>query len=394
MSNYRPIETRSAQPIETREQQDDPLAAVVAGVEELRSAAEQHRSQLDERLATETRAIGGRLTALETRLNRPGQQEQRNDEDAEMRAFLDYARRGVLPTGDEQRALDTGTSGGGGGYTVPENFVAELLRNIVQFSPVRSVARVMSISSASVKLPKRTGTMTAAWVDEGDDSDETSPTFAQVTVPAYEARCYSDISNQLLEDSGLDLSAELAFDAAEEFGRLEGAAFLKGTGTGQPSGILADTAITTGAKISGNASTLGTAPAELLIDLFYSLKPFYRAGATWGMNGTTLAAVRKLKDTTGQFLWQPSLQADEPATLLGRPVLELPDMDDVGAGKFPIILGDFAQGYRIVDRIALSALRDPYSAAVSSQTRFHWRRRTGGAVVKAEAFKALKVAAT
>ncbi|GLT01500.1 hypothetical protein GCM10007897_28940 [Sphingobium jiangsuense] len=398
MTLHNPIEIRSAQPIETREQQqDDPLAAVVAGVEELRSAAEQHRSQLDERLGNEVRTIGDRIAALETRLNRPGtgQQQQDNGPDAEIRAFLDYARRGVLPQGHEQRALDSGTtSGATGGYTVPENFVAELLRNIVQFSPVRSVARVMSIGSASVKLPKRTGTMTAAWVDEGDDSDETSPTFAQVTVPAYEARCFTDISNQLLEDSGLDLSAELAFDAAEEFGRLEGAAFLKGTGTGQPSGILADTAITTGAKISGNASTLGSAPAELLIDLFYSLKPFYRAGATWGMNGTTLAAVRKLKDTTGQFLWQPSLQAGQPDTLLGRPVLELPDMDDVGAGKFPIILGDFAQGYRIVDRIALSALRDPYSAAVSSQTRFHWRRRVGGTVVKSEAFKAVKIAAS
>lgn len=390
MKHLPPLETRSALPVETR-QDPDPLAEATQAVTELRAAAEAQNT----RHQTEVAALIERLAALETRANRPGTgTETTTEPNAEMRAFLDFARHGVLPHGHEQRALDSGTAGTGGGYTVPETFVAELLRNIVQFSPVRSVARVMSIGGASVKLPKRTGTMTAAWVDEGDDSDETSPTFAQVTVPAFEARCFTDISNALLEDSALDLSGELAFDAAEEFGRLEGAAFLKGTGTGQPSGILADTAITTGAKVTGNASTLGSAPADLLIDLFYSLKPFYRANATWGMNGTTLAAVRKLKDTTGQFLWQPSLQAGQPDTLLGRPVLELPDMDDVGAGKFPILLGDFAQGYRIADRIQLSALRDPYSAAVSSQTRFHWRRRVGGAVVKAEAFKALKVAAS
>ena len=397
MTVHSNIEIRSAQPIEIREQQlDDPLAAVVAGVEELRSAAEQHRSQLDTRMADELRARDERIAVLETRLNRPGAgQQQGGGQDAEIRAFLDYARRGVLPQGHEQRALDTGTTGGAtGGYTVPEQFVAELLRNIVQFSPIRSVARVMTIAGGSVKLPRRIGTMTAAWVDEGDDSDETTPTFAQVNVPAYEARCYTDISNQLLEDSGLDLAAELAFDAAEEFGRLEGATFIAGTGVGQPSGILADAAITTGAKPTGNASTLGSAPADLLLDLFYSLKPFYRTSATWGMNGTTLAGIRKLKDSTGQYLWQPAVAAGQPDTLLGRPVLELPDMDDVGAGKFPIILGDFAQGYRIVDRISLSALRDPFSAAVSSQTRFHWRKRVGGTVVKAEAFKAVKVAAS
>ncbi|WP_332712643.1 phage major capsid protein [Pelagibacterium mangrovi] len=392
MKHLFPLETRMAQPVETRE--DDPLAAATAAVEQLSRTAEEHRTAMDERLATELRTRDDRIAALETRLNRPGSsQDNHDDGDTEMRAFLDYARRGVMTA--EHRALDSGTADAGGGYTVPETFSAELLRNIVQFSPIRSVARVMTIAGGSVKLPKRTGTMTADWVDEGDDSDETSPTFAQVNVAAHEARCYTDISNQLLEDSGLDLAAELAFDAAEEFGRLEGISFVKGTGTGQPSGIITDTAVAAGAKLTGAASTLGTAPADLLIDLFYSLKPFYRANATWGMNGTTLAAVRKLKDTTtGQFLWQPGLQAGQPDTLLGRPVIELPDMDDVGAGKFPIILGDFMQGYRIVDRIALSSLRDPYSAAVSSQTRFHWRKRVGGAVVKAEAFKALKVAAS
>lgn len=384
MTKHMKIETRSALPLEIRSDDDgDQLAAATAAVEEIRTAATAFETRQTEAL----RAANDRIAALETRLNRPGtQQENRNDEDVEMRAFLDYARTGTMSA--ENRALDTGTATGG--FTVPDNFTAELLRNLVQFSPIRSVARVMSVASASVKLPKRTGTMTAAWVDEGDDSAETSPAFGQVNVPIFEARCYTDISNQLLEDSGLDLASELAFDAAEEFGRLEGVAFVNGSGTGQPSGILNDATVKSEATVTGDVSTLDVS----LIDLFYSLKPFYRANSTWGMNGTTIATVRKLKDSNGQYLWQPALQAGEPATLLGRPVLELPDMDDFAAGNFPIILGDFAQAYRIVDRISLSALRDPFSAAVSSQVRFHWRRRVGGAVVKAEAMKAIKVSAT
>ena len=110
------------------------------------------------------------------------------------------------------------------------------------------------------------------------------------------------------------------------------------------------------------------------------------------MNRTTIGAVRKMKAGDGDYLWRDSLSEGNPPTILGRPVVELPDMPDVAADANPIVFGDMRQGYRIVDRVALSVLRDPYSRATNGQTRFHARRRVGGDVVKAEALRLLKVA--
>ena len=138
----------------------------------------------------------------------------------------------------------------------------------------------------------------------------------------------------------------------------------------------------------GNALT-----ADGLIDLYHQVKSPYRVGGVWGMNSTTLGQVRKLKDgTSGQYLPTTAGIAGAPATtLLGRPVLEVPDMQDVGAGAFPVVFGDFKSGYRVFDRIAASILRDPYSQAAKGMTRFHGRRRLAAGVSKAEAFRKLKI---
>jgi HK97 family phage major capsid protein len=126
--------------------------------------------------------------------------------------------------------------------------------------------------------------------------------------------------------------------------------------------------------------------------MMYSLPAYYRNRSSWMMNGTTLATVRKLKDGQGNYLWQPSFQAGQPETLLGRPVVEAVDMPDLASGTFPIAFGDFATAYRIYDRVALSVMRDPYSLATRGLVRFHARRRVGGGVVMGAAIKKLKMA--
>lgn len=391
MTLHNSIEVRSPQPIETREQQqDDPLAAVVAGVEELRSAAEQHRTQLDERLATETRTIGDRISALETRLNRPGtgQQEQRQDEPAaEQRAFNSFVRSGVeRMDADEVRALTVSTDTAGG-YLAPEQFVRELDRNLVLFSPIRSAARVSPASSGEIILPKRTGTMTASWGGETTPATGTQPTYGQQKINVYELKCYVDVSNTLLEDSAFDLDRELAFDFAEEFGRAEGAAFVAGDGTGKPNGLL-NTAGLTGLTAAAAAFT-----ADELIDLYHALPGAYAARAVWAMNRTTIGIVRKMKNAAGDYLWREPISEGNPATILGRPVVEFPDMPDPDAEEIPVVFGDFGSGFRIFDRVNLSVLRDPYSQQVNGLVRFHARRRVGGGVTKAEAFRTLTMPA-
>jgi HK97 family phage major capsid protein len=109
-------------------------------------------------------------------------------------------------------------------------------------------------------------------------------------------------------------------------------------------------------------------------------------------NGTTIASLRKMKDSQKQYLWQPAVAAGQPETFLGRPIIEAVDLPDPNTGTFPILFGDFASAFRIYDRIALSLLRDPYSQATSGLTRFHARRRVGARVVRPEAVRKLKCA--
>ena len=142
--------------------------------------------------------------------------------------------------------------------------------------------------------------------------------------------------------------------------------------------------------LNGHATNLS---ADALISLLYALPAAYRNSGSWVMNGTTLATVRKLKDaSSGDYLWQPGLQAGQPETLLGRPVVEMVDMPDVSAGTFPIAFGNFDLGYRIVDRLDMSILVNPYLRATDGITRFHATRRVGGAVIRPAALRKLKMA--
>jgi HK97 family phage major capsid protein len=378
-------------PIEIRDEggADPDLTAATEAVEELRAAVERDRTATNERLTTELRAVTERLAGIETRLNRPGAitEPPANETPIEQRAFAAFVRRGrEVLSADEIRALRV-SDDTAGGYLAPEQFVAELIRNLVEISPIRQLARVMPTSSGAVMMPKRTGTLTASWTGETEDKPETQPAYGQVEIPVNESSCYVDVSNQLLEDAAIDIAAELALDFAEEFGRLEGLAFVSGNGVKKPEGFMVNAGVQSVAN--GHATELR---ADGLIDLMHALPEFYRSRGSWTMNGSTIGAVRKLKTTDGQYLWRESLAEGNPPTILGRPVVEANDMPDIGGGTFPIAFGDFMQAYRIVDRITLAVLRDPYSVATKGLVRFHARRRVGGQTVKAEAIRKLEMA--
>jgi HK97 family phage major capsid protein len=381
------IEVRSALPIETRE--DDPLAVATAAVEELRAAAEERHTAHE----TEVRGLTERLAAMETRLNRPGQQqEQRSDEpSAETRAFGVYLRRGAAALNpEEHRALTVGNDASAG-FLAPETFGSEIIRATAEFSPIRNYARVITIAGPEIKYPKRLTGTNAQWVAEIEDRPESGLTYGQVTLAPYELATFVPVSKQLLEDSAYDVEAELRNAFAEDFGFKEGAAFVAGNGVGKPKGILVAEGIQT--VVSGAASTLGSAPADMLIDAMAKLPSVHAQNGAWMMNRTVLASIRKLKDAQGAYLWQPSIQAGQPSTLLGRPVIEAVDMPNVAAGAFPIVFGDFS-GYRIVDRVGLSVLVDPFTRATNGITVFHARKRVGGDVTHPDRFVKVKIAAS
>jgi HK97 family phage major capsid protein len=263
---------------------------------------------------------------------------------------------------------------------VPETFLRELMRNLVEFTPMRSVARVQQVSGNPVLLPKRLSNLTAQWVAEEAEHGLSEPAYGQQSIPIFEARVSVEVTNGLLEDAAFDIGAELARDFAEEFARLESVAFVNGNGVTEPQGWrIAIT--TTGATIT----------ADSLIDLYHSIPSVYADRGTWLMPRSVMATARKLKATgTGNYLWVESLQPGNPPSILGRPVVEAPDLTAVGSpSPATIAFGDWSRAYRIFDRVGLEVLRDPYTAARRSVVVFHARRRVGGAVVDASAVRGL-----
>lgn len=380
MKHFNPLETRA-------EPEDNPLAAATAAVEELRTGFAEYRTG-SEATITELRT---QLTDLETRMNRPGgaNPPENGEVPIERRAFTNFLRRGrEAMEADEVRALIVGDDTKGG-YLAPAEFQAEVIKGIVEISPIRQAVRVGSTGAGSVILPKLTGRPTANWVGEDEERDETTMTYGQLEIPVHELACFIDVSLRLLEDSAINVESEIATELSQEFAGKESAAFSDGNGVKKPLGIQQATGIAE--VVNGHATNLS---ADALISLLYAMPAQYRKTGSWLMNGTTLGTVMKLKDGQGQYLWQPSYQAGQPSTILGRPVIEDPTMPNIASGAFPIYYGDFSKAYRIYDRVGMSILRDPYTQATKGMVRFHARRRVGGGPVLTEALRKLKMSAS
>lgn len=330
--------------------------------------------------------IEKRIGALEAKAALPSLGGKKDDEPSdEKKAFGTYLRLGNQAPADEIKVL-TVSSDPQGGYLAPTEMSTEFIRELVEFSPIRTLATVRTTSAPAVSYPKRTGITNAKWKGETQAQEASEPAFGQVEIPIREVNTYVDVSNQLLADSGGTAEAEVRLALAEDFGQKEGLAFVSGNGVLEPEGLLTATGIAE--TLNGHATVLA---ADQLIALMYALPAPYRSRGSWLMNGGTLATLRTMKDGQGNYLWQPSYQAGQPEMILGRPVVEAVDMPDVASGTFPVLFGDFATAYRIVDRLALSILVNPYIRATEGITRIHATRRTGAAVVQAAALRKLKM---
>ncbi|WP_206238083.1 phage major capsid protein [Novosphingobium terrae] len=310
-----------------------------------------------------------------------------------------YLRRGQEA---ELKSLTIG-SPADGGYAVPTQLDARIAERLTAISPIRAIAQVVQTSTSDYRKLISLGGTVSGWVSESAArSASATPSFAEIVPPSGDLYANPSASQQMLDDAAFDLESWLAQEIATEFGRAEGAAFINGTGTNQPSGFLstpiASTADATRSfgtlqyLASGDAATLGAAADGLLIDVVMALKAGHRQGAVWVMNAKTLSTVRKLKDADGAFLWQGSLIDGQPDRLLGYPVVEAADMPDVAAGSTPIAFGNFQNGYIITERFGTRLLRDPYSN--KPFVNFYATRRIGGQVLDSEAIKLVKIAAS
>lgn len=301
----------------------------------------------------------------------------------------------------EAKALTSERSPDGGFLVHPEYDTGPVERYLMKMVAMRRIAQVRTISAFEFVKPMNQGGAVGGWVGERQARTETAtPTLGELRVPTQELWAKPSASQRLLDDAAVDMEGWLADEVNITFAEMEDAGFISGTSVQQPDGLLgnsgrfvADASWTPGKLgyiVTGGASDFAsTGPMDALIDLMTALKGGYRANASFLMNRLTIGKIRKFKDTTGQYLWQPSTQAGQPASLLGYPCEESDAMPDIGANAFPIAFGDFKRGYLIVDRVGIRVLRDPYSDKPNVQ--FYTTKRVGGGVQNDEAIKLLKV---
>jgi len=339
--------------------------------------AEQNAEQIKEQ-----------VSKIETMVTRPDSGFESKQVDEYLNAFDRYCRKGLDGLQPDEKKALTVSNDSTGGYLAPPEYVRELLKTITEISPIRTIARVRSTGARSIQIPKRDGQFSAQWVSEsGTRSETTGYSVGLEELPAHEMYALVDISEQDLEDTVFDLEAEMQSEFAEQFAKAEGTAFVSGDSVGKPHGFMDHSGV--GHVNSGTADAV---TADGLISLVHNIKSDYTRNGTFVFNRATLASIRKLKDTAGQYVFQTGMMlgGNMVNTILGHPYVEATDMPSEAANAFPVAFGDFRRAYMIVDRVNLAVLRDPFTQATTGNVRYIARKRVGGQVVQKEAINKLK----
>ena len=256
-------------------------------------------------------------------------------------------KRAIRAGAGVKELRDLSTTAAAGGNTIPTSFERTLYDFLETVSGVRQIAQVITTTGGeNLDLPKVASHGTAAIVGEGTAIAEADPSFAKVTLGAWKFGQLLQMSAELLQDSGVDIVGFAAADMGRALGRVTGAAYATGTGSNQPQGVM--TSIGTG--VTGGTGVAGVPTIANLTDLVYSLgDPGYRANASFLMRDATAGKIRNLVNTSGDFLWQPSVQAGQPDRLLGFPVVTDPNIAATAVNANSVAFGDFQAGFVIRD---------------------------------------------
>lgn len=389
-------------------------AEVKALIEGIQTAFAQfkaeHTKQIEEIKAGRS---GSDQEAVLAKINADLERLQRESEDAHTKIAAAQGGPGVaalrdkeytasfnshMRKGDVQSALNKGAAEEGGFLTPVEwdRTITDMLR---EESPMRELAQVQPTSKAGWTKLFNMGGTGSGWVGETDQRPETAtPNLKALGFGHGEIYANPAATQQILDDAEINLDAWLASEVQAEFAEQEGAAFISGDGVKKPAGILTYVEGGTNAakhpfgaiKVvnSGAAADIGS---DAVLDLIYGLPKKFRQNARFLTNNLTIAKLRKLKDGQGNYLWQPSAQAGQPATLHGYGIAEDENMPDVAANSLPMLFGDYKRGYLIIDRMGIRVLRDPYTK--KPYVLFYTTKRVGGGVQNPECLRALKVAA-
>jgi HK97 family phage major capsid protein len=299
-----------------------------------------------------------------------------------------------------QAAMSVG-SDSNGGYLAPVEWDRRVTKALSAVSPLRRIANVIPTTVRAYSTLWNDGAWGSGWVGETASRPNTgNAELKSLTFASGEIYANPAVTQQLLDDADFAIERWLADEVADTFNAQESIAFLSGNGINKPNGLL--TYVTGGANAathpggtltvvpSGAASALGN--SDSLVDFVYGLAAPYRQNARWLMNSMTAAAIAKIKDGQGNYLWRETYVAGQPATLLGYPVEIDENMPNIAAGALPIAFGDFKRGYVINDRVGTRLLRDPYTN--KPFVNFYVTKRVGGGVFDINAVRLMKIAAS
>ncbi len=299
---------------------------------------------------------------------------------------------------DEVKTMSVGSDPDGGYFVTPDTG-GRIVRKIFESSPMRQVASQQTISTDKLEGIEDLNEAGAGYAGEtAQGSDTTTPQVGKWEIPVYWIDTEPKATQQLLDDSAVNIEAWLADKVANKFSRFEEAEFVAGA-TGKIRGLTSyDTAADSGDGVTwGSIGYVATGtsgafassnPADKIHDLMGLLKNAYLPNARFMTRRTVITAIRKFKDGMGNYLWQPSFVLGVPETIMGHPVARAEDMPALASNSLSLAFGDFMEAYQIVDRQGIRLLRDPYTS--KPYVKLYTTKRTGGGVVNYEAVKFLK----
>lgn len=287
-----------------------------------------------------------------------------------------YAVQDALQVGEDSE----------GGYLVPDEFERKLIDKLNDENIMRGLATVITSVSGDKKIPVVASHGAAAWTDEEGEFSESDDSFGVVTLGAHKLTSIIKVSEELLNDAAFNIEAYISAEFARRMAAAEEAAFIDGDGSSKPTGLLQS-------ATDGVTAASGTAiTSDEIIDLYHSLRAPYRRKAAFITNDSTIKAIRKLKDTTGQYLWQPGLKEGAPDTILNRPIYTSVYMPEIQSGNKIMAFGDMSY-YWISDRQGRTFQRLNELFAVKGQVGFRIFQRVDGKLILPESVVTLKMGA-
>lgn len=342
------------------------------------------------------------MDELTAKLSRPGVADEAGEEKelarAHKKAFDGFIRKGRDEGLAELQHKTLRVSvDADGGYAVPDDLDRAIGQQERAAAPMEAEVTVTTMSAEGYQKLFRDGMAGSGWVGEEDARPATaSPTLAAFTPSYGEVYAMPEATQKILDDAFFDVEAWLADEIAQKFSADIDLAIISGNGTNKPKGILAYTLATTtdptrayGTIQRVQSGVAGDFDADDLIDLMAALRPGYRTGAKFLMELSTVTKIRKIKDTTGNYIWAPGYGV-APQTIFGYPIVDDPNMPVVAASANAIIFGNFKRAYRLINIRGIRVLRDPYTN--KPLVRFYTTRRVGGGVEDTRALKVLQLA--